>query len=90
MFHADHDYSLAYDAARQAYATAAAPKTFVTLNGAMHAEPYENTPSPADAVVEKTSTDFWRAQLFGDERAAHALIPDATVAGVSSAEAVGR
>ena len=90
MFHADHDYALSYDTARQAYAGAAAPKWFVTLTGFTHAEPFENTPAPTDGVVMQTSTDFWRAHLNGDQNAARRLVPDATVAGLSSIEATTR
>ena len=90
MFHADHDYALPYGAARGAYAGAAAPKWFVTLVGFTHAEPFENTPALTDAVVLQTSTDYWRAQLNGDQSAARRVVPDATVAGLSSIEATIR
>lgn len=41
----------------------------MTLFGIMHAQPFEDSPSPADATVEETTTDFWRAHLLGDARA---------------------
>ncbi len=87
VFHADGDPALPYQAARDAYARAAPPKWFVTLFGVMHAQPFEDSPSPADATVEQTSTDFWRATLLGDARARGRLVTEATVAGVSRAEA---
>ena len=85
MFHADHDYALPYPSAVTAYTTAAAPKYFVTIVGAFHAEPYENIPNVADDMVMRTTTAFWRAYLLGDTTARGEIIPDATVAGVSSA-----
>jgi predicted dienelactone hydrolase len=86
MYHADHDYSLPFAGARTSYANAAPPKYFVTIFGAFHAEPYENTPNVADAMVMTTSTDFWRASLLGDAAARAAIVPDATVPNVSTAE----
>ncbi len=86
MYHADHDYSLPFAPARTAYAAAAPPKYFVTIFGAFHAEPYENTPNVADAMVMTSSTDFWRAYLLGDAAARARIVPDATVANVSTAE----
>ncbi len=85
MFHADHDYALPYPSAVTAYATAVPPKYFVTILGAFHAEPYENIPNVADAMVMRTTTAFWRAYLLRDTTARGEIVPDATVAGVSSA-----
>lgn len=86
VYHADHDYALPFADARGAYAQARAPKYFVTLVGALHAEPYENTPSPPDDVVRRSSIAFWRAYLRGDRAARAAITATATVPGVSSAE----
>ncbi|MEO6469349.1 MAG: hypothetical protein ABIP21_09620 [Acidimicrobiia bacterium] len=85
MFHADHDYALPYTGAVAAYATAAAPKYFVTILGAFHAEPYENMPNIADDMVMRTTNAFWRAYLLGDTAARGEIVPDATVAGMSAA-----
>jgi fermentation-respiration switch protein FrsA (DUF1100 family) len=86
MYHADHDYSLPFAPARAAYVAAAPPKYFVTIFGAFHAEPYENTPNVADTMVMVSSTDFWRAYLLGDAPARARIVPDGTVASVSTAE----
>ena len=85
MLHADHDYALPYPNAVTAYATATAPKYFVTIAGAFHAEPYENIPNVADNMVMRTTTAFWRAYLLDDTTARGQIVADATVAGVSSA-----
>ena len=85
MFHADRDYALPYAGAVAAYTTAAPPKYFVTILGAFHAEPYENMPNVADDMVMRTTTAFWRAYLLGDTAALGEIVPDATVAGMSSA-----
>ncbi|MGZ6958005.1 MAG: alpha/beta hydrolase family protein, partial [Acidimicrobiia bacterium] len=87
VFHADHDYSLPYSAAQAAYAKLDPPKYFVTIVGALHAQPYENTPVPSDPMVVATSLDFLRAYLLHDAAARARIVTDATVAGVSSAEA---
>ena len=61
-----------------------------TIFGVLHAQPFEDSPSAADAMVERTTTEFWRASLLDDGAARAALLPDATVEGVSTAEAVTR
>lgn len=86
VYHADHDYSLPFAPARDAYGRATAPKYFVTIFGAFHAEPYENLPNVADAMVMESSTQFWRAYLLRDETARAEIVPAATVAGISTAE----
>lgn len=90
VFHADRDPALPFAAARDAYLRAAPPKWFVTIFGVLHAQPFEDSPSAADAMVERTTTDFWEAWLLDDDDARAALLPDATVDGVSTAEAVTR
>ena len=86
VYHADHDYSLPFAGARTAYAAAAPPKYFVTIMGAFHAEPFENTPNPADEMVMTTSTLFWRAYLLDEPSARSEIVRAATVPGVSTAE----
>lgn len=86
MYHADHDYSLPFAPARDAYARAAPPKYFVTIFGAFHAQPYENSPNVADTMVMQSSTLFWRANLLRDETARAEIVPTATVTGISMAE----
>jgi len=60
------------------------PTWAVTLDGGLHAPPFENAPSPHDAVVTSTSTDFWAATLRDDAAAASRIATDATVPGLSS------
>ncbi|MBK5287198.1 MAG: dienelactone hydrolase family protein [Acidimicrobiia bacterium] len=86
VYHADRDYALPFASARTAYDSAKPPKYFVTIFGALHAEPYENTPAAADAMVETTSTRFWRAYLLGDDAARHEIVTAATIPGISTAE----
>jgi Predicted dienelactone hydrolase len=86
MFHADHDYSLPFASARTAYANAAPPKYFVTIFGAVHAEPYENTPTASDAMVMRTSTLFWRAYLLDQKIVPGEILTAATSPGISAAE----
>ncbi len=84
LFHGDADPVLSYQFDVDAYAKLSPPKWFVTLHGAGHSPPYEDTESQWDDVVESTSTDFWLGQLDGDAGALARLDADATVAGVSS------
>ncbi len=86
VYHATRDYSLSYASARAAYATLPAPKYFVSIDEFVHAQPYENDPDPADAMVAASSVDFFRAYLNGDAEARRRITTDATVAGISSAE----
>lgn len=87
IYHADHDYSLSFTAAQDAYAASAPPKYFVTIFGAFHAEPYENSPNPADSMVADSSTTFWRAYLLDDGAVRTNIVAAGTVPGVSTAEA---
>ncbi len=86
IFHGDADQLLAYQLDVDTYAKLSPPKWFVTLQGAPHSPPYEDTESPWDDVVETTSTDFWLAQLDHDDAARARLDADATVPGISSIE----
>jgi predicted dienelactone hydrolase len=88
VYHADHDYALPFANARAAYEHAVAPKYFVTISGAFHAEPYENIPNVADAMVVASSTQFWRTYLLDDAAARGRITRTATVPGISTAESV--
>ncbi len=90
VFHADEDPALPYANAEQSYRDAVAPKYFVTIEAFTHAEPFENTPAPSDEMVMRTSIDFWRAYLLDDVAARQQIVSDATVEGVSHAEAQPR
>lgn len=86
VYHATRDYALSYDGARAAYGKLPAPKYFVSIDEAVHAQPYENDPDPADPMVLKSSLDFFRAYLNDDTAAQRRIVADATVPGVSTAE----
>jgi fermentation-respiration switch protein FrsA (DUF1100 family) len=77
VVHADQDLALPYDEAVDAYADAVGPKYLVTLHEVAHAEPYENTPDPADELVMDVTTAFWdrwlRDDLDADARLADAV-----------------
>ena len=77
IFHGDADPLLAYQLDVDTFAKLSPPKWFVTLQGAAHSPPYEDTESPWDDVVETTSTDFWLGQLNGDAAALARLDADA-------------
>jgi predicted dienelactone hydrolase len=86
VFHIRTDIALPFQAARDAYAQASPPKYFVTIFQGVHPEPYEDTPSTSDAMVQRATIAFWRAYLLGDAKARARIVADATVAGISSGE----
>ncbi len=91
VMHADQDYALPYDEAVSAYADAVGPKILVTLHETAHAEPYENTPDPADALVVDVTTAFWDRWLRDDGEAGGRLTEAVTGAGdLASIEQVDR
>jgi dienelactone hydrolase len=67
IMHGTADPVIPYNSAVTAYAGIQAgrtvPKFFVSLLGAGHAPPYEDTPDPHDAVVTRATIDFWNAYL---------------------------
>jgi predicted dienelactone hydrolase len=87
IVHADQDPALPYREATGAYADAVAPKWLVTLHEFAHAEPYENTPNPADDLVEAVTIAFLDRWLKDDEAAVDRLaeaVQPATLATLES------
>jgi hypothetical protein len=66
------------------YASMAPPKYFVTLLGAGHAPPYEDTPDPHDGVVIAATLDFWNTYLKAQDAARAHLLADANHPPLSS------
>lgn len=86
IVHADQDYALPYSEATDAYADAVAPKWLVTLHEFAHAEPFENTPNPADEVVEAVTIAFLDRWLKEDESAEERLAEAVTPATLATFE----
>jgi dienelactone hydrolase len=63
LLHGVADPVLKVTLADEIYPQLGAPKWYVRLLVAGHAEAYENTPSPSDEVVTAATTDFWQAYL---------------------------
>jgi dienelactone hydrolase len=84
IVHADEDYALPYSEAVDAYADAVAPKWFVTIHELAHAEPFENTPDPADDLVVAVTTAFWDRWLGGDESAEERIAAAVTPASLAT------
>jgi dienelactone hydrolase len=84
LVHGDKDPALSYQLATDIYAKAAAPVWFVTLIGALHADPFENDDTRYDALVERLTTDFWDATLGEDAAAFDRLEKAAVVEGLST------
>jgi predicted dienelactone hydrolase len=68
--HGTADGAIPLDVGRRGYDGWGGPRWFVTLLGAGHAAPYEDDPSPHDALVMDATTLFWNAILRGDAAAA--------------------
>ncbi len=86
IVHADGDYALPYADATGAYAAAVAPKYLVTLHEVAHAEPFENTPDPADDLVEAVTVAFWDRWLADDESAEERIVAAVTPPALATLE----
>jgi predicted dienelactone hydrolase len=86
VVHADQDYALPYAEAADAYADAVAPKWLVTLHEAAHAEPFEDTPDPADDLVRAATIAFWDRYLGGDEAAEERIVDAVTPPSLATLE----
>jgi predicted dienelactone hydrolase len=84
VFHGTADRTLPYPLGQDAFSLLHAPRWFVTLVDAPHSPPYANEPSKWDQVVQRTTTDFWEAELDGDTAGLAAMLTDANVTGTSS------
>jgi predicted dienelactone hydrolase len=81
--HIDTDAKLPYASAREAFAESASPKFLLTFHNGIHAEAYENTPSPHDRTAMKTSIDFFDLTLLQDAAARARLMHDGSHPGES-------
>jgi predicted dienelactone hydrolase len=82
--HIDSDIAVPYATARQAFTDSASPKWLLTYHGGLHAEAYENTPSPHDSTATQTSIDFFDLTLLGDASARARLLHDGENPGEST------
>jgi dienelactone hydrolase len=82
--HIDSDLAVPYRTAQQAYAQNVSPKWFLTFHAGIHAEAYENSPSPHDRTAIRTSIDFFELTLLGDTAARALLLHDGTNPGEST------
>jgi hypothetical protein len=64
-----------------------APRYLVTIHGIAHAEPYENTPHPADRMVEEVTVAFWDRWLRDDEAAHERLVAAVTPPSLATLDA---
>jgi dienelactone hydrolase len=92
LVHGDADFGVPIRVSEAGYAALTSPKWFVALLGGDHVTPYEDLEHSWDTVVERTTTDFWRATLVADSararRAAVArLARDGDVPGVATLRA---
>ena len=69
VFHGDADPVLRYELGRSAWELLPGPTWLITLPGAPHSQPFENTVTEWDELVFATSTAFWDATLGADDTA---------------------
>jgi dienelactone hydrolase len=84
LSHTTGDARLSYEEALDAFESTASERYLLTLDGAGHAEPYEDAPSPFDDVVEAVTIDFWDLVLRGDIAARDRMVRHADVEGLAS------
>lgn len=84
------DTSVRYELQQETIATLPGPTWFVTLEGGLHAPPFENTTAPHDQLVLDSTRTFWDATLRHEPEdpaaASDAILAAATVDGLSTAE----
>jgi predicted dienelactone hydrolase len=85
--HGTADTTVPISGSINAYAQANPPKFFVTLLGQTHGSAFGGGTSPAEVVVEHTTTDFLDRYVTGQATAPARLQQDGTVASVASLEA---
>ena len=77
IVHSTTDEQLDYEFALDAFALAAGPTWFVTLDGFAHHDPFDDAPTPVDGSVEALTTAFWDLTLAEGGAAASARLADA-------------
>ncbi len=82
--HIDTDIAAPYEILQKAYFESASPKWLLTLHGGIHAEAYEDTPSPHDKTAIATSIDFFDLTLLNDASAEAKLMKDGMNKGEST------
>jgi dienelactone hydrolase len=87
LIHGDADKTIPYQSSVRAFASAMAPKFFVTLNGEDHGGAFNGEDTAAGRVVVASTLDFLDAYLRSDPTALGRLSTDATVAKVASIQA---
>lgn len=75
VLHGDKDPIFPIAAAGAVFDLAEAPKYFVTVAGAGHAEAFEDAPDGGQQPgVDAITTAFWQRHLLGDEKAAAGIV----------------
>jgi predicted dienelactone hydrolase len=77
LIHCDRDPVLPYDTqAVEGFARMAAPAWLVTMPCVEHSQPFEDSPSDFDALVEDVTLDLWASVLGDDPDAAGRIATD--------------
>lgn len=87
ILHGDSDPLVPYQAARDAYKQAKAPKFLLTFIGGGHIQPYVGGSGEQGDALFSSTTDFWNRYLKGDRAALDHLRDDAKVPGSTMFEA---
>jgi hypothetical protein len=84
--HGNTDGTVPYQAGRNAYMAAQAPKFLLTFLGAGHVAPFLSGDNPQAVALKKSTIDFWNRYLKGDAQALDKLRTDANVPGSTTFE----
>ena len=79
IVHSTTDEQLDYEFALDAFALAAGPTWFVTLDGFAHHDPFDDAPTSVDGSVEALTTAFWDLTLAEGGADAQSRLTDAVV-----------
>ena len=89
IVHGTADPALAYDEAVRVAEGAGVPTWFVTLVDGLHAQPFQDDPSPFDRQVEALTLDFWDEHLAGRTDRVGAIEASADVPGLIELQVLG-
>jgi len=89
LVHGTDDLTLPYRGSRDLMDRAANRRWFVTLQGAGHADPYEDIPGAHDQLVRDVSIDVFDQFLLGDPAGMQRATDAVTTSGLGTVEAAG-
>jgi predicted dienelactone hydrolase len=89
LMHGTSDLMLPYAGSRDYFDAAKNRRWFVTMPGASHSDPYEDSPSPQDDLVRTVTVDFLDQFLLGDDTGVSRAESDIAASGLATIESAG-